>query len=49
MQRHALVCLCIVVAALVLTGCGRGGEKVRFHRFEQLLFNTPADRLQSEL
>ena len=49
MQRHALVCLCIVVATLMLTGCGGSSEKVHFHRFEQLLFDTPADRLQTEL
>ena len=46
MQRHAFVCLCIVVVAL--TGCRRT-EEVSFHRFEQLLFDTPADRLQAEL
>ena len=46
MQRHAFVCLCIVVVAL--TGCRRT-EEVSFHRFERLLFDTPADRLQAEL
>ncbi len=46
MQRHAIVCLCIVVVAL--TGCQRS-EEVQFHRFEHLLFNTPADQLQAEL
>lgn len=48
-QRHALVCLCIVAAALAVTGCHGKSEEVHFHRFEQLLFNTPADRLQAEL
>lgn len=48
-QRHALVCLCIVAAAMALTGCHGKGEEVNFHRFEQLLFDTPADRLATEL
>lgn len=48
MQRHAYVCLCIVVAALLLAGCRRA-EEVRFHRFEQLLFDTPAAQLPAEL
>lgn len=47
-QRHALVCLCILLISL--TSCQRNsGNEVHFHRFEQLLFNTPADQLQSEL
>lgn len=48
-QRHARVCLCIVVAALVLTGCHGKSEEVHFHRFDQLLFDTPADQLATEL
>lgn len=48
MQRHAAVCLCIVVAALLLSGCHRT-EEVRFHRFEHLLFDTPADQLPAQL
>ena len=48
MQRHAAVCLCIVVAALLLSGCHRA-EEVRFHRFEHLLFDTPADQLPAQL
>lgn len=48
MQRHASVCLCIVVAALLLSGCHRT-EEVRFHRFEHLLFDTPAAQLPAEL
>lgn len=48
-QRHAYVCLCIVIAALTLAACGRKSVEVHFHRFEQLLFDTPADRLPTEL
>lgn len=48
MQRHTQVCLCIVLSIWVMTGCQRT-EEVRFHRLEQLLFTTPADRLASEL
>ena len=48
-QRHALVCLCIVAAALAITGCRGKSEEVHFHRFEQLLFDTPADQLPAEL
>ncbi len=46
-QRHLSWCLCIVVA-LLATGCDKG-EKVPFHRLEQLLFETPVDQLTSEL
>lgn len=49
MQRHALVCLCIAVATLMMAGCGGRSEKVHFHRFEQLLFGTPADQIATEL
>ncbi|MBQ8703879.1 MAG: hypothetical protein IJ524_05845 [Bacteroidales bacterium] len=48
MQRHAPVCLCIIVAALLLSGCHRS-EPVQFHRFEHLLFDTPVNRLQAEM
>ena len=34
--------------ALTLAGCQRA-EEVHFHRFEQLLFDTPVDRLPAEL
>ena len=45
-SRHwPLVVLCL----LLLAGCRHSGEEVRFHRFDQLLFDTPADRLQAEL
>lgn len=47
-QRHAFVCLCILLISLA--SCQRNsGTKVHFHRFEQLLFSTPTDQLQSEL
>ena len=48
MQRHTAVCLCIVAVLLGLSGC-QHAEEVHFHRFEQLLFNTPTDQLQAEL
>ena len=48
-QRHALVCLCIVAVALVMTACHDKSEEVHFRRFEQLLFNTPAEQLPAEL
>lgn len=48
MQRHTLACLCIVVVALASAACQRA-EEVHFSRFEQLLFDTPVDRLQAEL
>lgn len=48
-QRHAFVCLCIIVAASTLAACGGPAEEVHFRRFEQLLFDTPADRLLFEL
>lgn len=48
--RHTpLVCLCIVAAALAMTSCHGKSEEVHFHRFDQLLFDTPADRLSAEL
>ena len=48
MQRHTTVCLCVVAVLLCLSSC-QHAEEVHFHRFEQLLFNTPADQLQAEL
>ena len=48
MQRHTTVCLCVVAILLALSSCQRA-EEVHFHRFEQLLFNTPSNRLQTEL
>lgn len=48
MQRHTTVCLCIVATLLLFAGCQRS-EEVHFRRFEQLLFNTPANQLQAEL
>ena len=48
MQRHTVVCLCIVAALLLFASCQRD-EEVHFRRFEQLLFNTPANQLQAEL
>ena len=38
-QRHIVVCLCLVVAALAATGCSDKGEPVRLQRFEQLIFD----------
>ena len=49
MQRHATTCLCIIVTLLTLSGCGGKGEEVKFRRFEQLLFETPADQLATEM
>ena len=47
-QRHAFVCLCILLISL--TSCQhKSNSQVHFHRFEQLLFTTPADQLQDEL
>jgi len=43
-----LVLICLL-STLALTGCNSHSEEVQFHRFEQLLFDTPADKLQSEL
>ena len=40
--------LAVLCIALTLAGCQRA-EEVHFHRFEQLLFDTPADRLPAEL
>ena len=48
MQRHTTVCLCIVATLLLFAGCQRA-EEVHFRRFEQLLFNTPANQMQAEL
>lgn len=48
MQRHTLACLCIVVVALASSACQRA-EEVHFRRFEQLLFETPANQLPTEL
>ncbi len=47
LQRHATVCLCIVV--MLFSGCARNRQQVHFLRFEQLLFNTPAESLQATL
>lgn len=44
------LCLCILVAASLLTSCG--GKKdgnVQFSRFEHLLFETPVEKLPAEL
>lgn len=41
--------LCILLAAAIMTACGSKKEEVRFHRFEQLLFDTPVEELQSTL
>ena len=38
----------LLLATLALTGCVRT-EEVKFHRFEQLLFGTPAEQLQQEM
>lgn len=48
-QRHAIACLCIIVAAMLMAGCNSRGEEVHFSRFEQLLFDTPVDQLQQEM
>lgn len=47
-NRWPLAVLCLLLAA-TLWGCGGRSEEVGFHRFEQLLFDTPPDRLQAEL
>lgn len=39
----------VVLCVLILVGCRHEGEEVRFLRFEQLLFDTPADRLPAEM
>ena len=39
----------VVLCLMLFAGCRHGGEEVRFHRFEQLLFDTPADRLPAEM
>ena len=39
----------LFLLAILLSSCSRSREDVHFHRFEQLLFDTPADRLPTEL
>lgn len=39
----------LLLLALLAAGCGRGAEPVTIHRFEQLLFDTPADQLPTVL
>lgn len=47
-QRHVATCLCVVAVLLLLGGCS-SGEKVKFHRLDQLLFTTPADQLEQAM
>ncbi len=47
-QRHVATCLCVVAVLLLLGGCS-SGEKVKFHRLDQLLFTTPSDQLPEAL
>lgn len=44
MTKHCRYIL-MVAAVVLLGGCGGKGEEVKFHRLEQLLFETPADQL----
>lgn len=47
MQRHTIACLCIIV--MLFSGCSRHNGQVHFLRFEQLLFDTPVENLQTTL
>lgn len=41
--------LALAALVVVTASCGRKGEAVRFERFEKVLFDTPADQLQTKL
>ena len=49
-QRCGQLCLCILLGLTLFAACGgKKGQRVQFARFEQLLFETPMDKLPAEL
>ena len=49
MKRTYAYCLLLTACCLLPMACGRQGEPVKIHRFEQVLFNTPSDQLHEAL